>query len=400
MIKRFVGVMALLTITVFCLPTMVMAAKASEPKPIGLFATITSHYEEQDGTTTLFRQHLSEVRRVEEYDGNYSEMFRALDLWNTEEKKQMYSRRKKMIAAARGHLAEAPEYFHGYYDSQNVTVNRADSTAVSLLTLPADYMGGAHGMYGKYGVNFDTATGEKLKLSDVFGDVPQTAAVILERLYERYGTEPFFDHTAEKVEKALAENTVSWTLDNDGATFYFNPYELAPYAAGILSARVYFAFDKGLFKDKYRVTPAAYVLPIDDALPLVPDGQISFVKVAIIDGKCRVSAGEEEVLTDGNYSDEYGMFIHRSNGQNFVWVDVKNGDTDVREILVYALAPKLRYVGTLKRTFIDPDSNEHEQRRLWMTNPDGFMLYKNVTLKAESKTDIGSVGEDGMLVFG
>ena len=397
MIKKIIGLMAALVITAagFC-----AQAKSADPKPIGIFATITADYEEKDNDTLLLRQKWSTIWRVEEYGGENAEVFHALDMWNTDEKKRVYERRRKMLAAAKGHFAESPEYFNGYYDSMSVWINRADSLAVSLLTLPSDYTGGAHGMYGKYGVNFDTATGKKIELSDVFKDAEQTAKVVTERIFANYGEEFLFERTDEKILKDIVQNTASWTLDNDGVTFYFNPYALAPYAAGILTAKVYFDFDKEIFKDKYRITPTAYVSNISETLPLNINGEMSFVDVAVVGDKCRISVGAEEILAGDNVSDARGVFIHKSDGKNFVWADVKNNETGAREILVFAVEPNLHYVGTLKRTFFDPFGSDREQRRLWMTNPNGFMLYKNATLDGEGRTDIGSVGEDGMLVFG
>ena len=399
MIKRMVGLMAGAIILSACLAATVTEAVAI--KPIGLFATITCHHEEKEGDVTLLRQIWCDLRTVERYgDGRYDTIFNALDAWNGDEKKAMYERRKRMLAHVEEYGDKHSKYFNGYYDANNVRVNRADSLAVSFVTLPADYMGGAHGMHGVVGVNFDTATGKKLELHDVFSDAERTAAVVTERIFAQYGAEMLFDDPDKKILDAIVHETACWTLDNDGVTFYFNPYVLAPYASGVLSAKVYFDFDKSIFKEKYRAMPPAYATPIEETKPLSIDGQMSFVKVTMIEGKCRVHVGAEEVLTDGNRSDARGMFIHNGDGKNYVWVDIKNEDTGAREILVYALAPKLHYVGTLKRTFIDPASNEYEHRRLWMTNPDGFMIYKNVTLPGESKTDIGSVGENGLMVFG
>ena len=198
----------------------------------------------------------------------------------------------------------------------------------------------------------------------------------------------------------IVEEKASWSLDNDGVTFYFNPYAIAPYAAGILTAKVYFDFDKSIFKEKYRQQPMAFVTNFDGDILAELNGQMTPIRMTVNDEKLKVTVGAEELVADGNRKIPMGMFIKLADGKHFLWIDNENTDTGVREILVYVLEPNLRYVGTIKRTFVDPTSNEYEQRRLWMTNPYGFMLYKNVTLPGEDKTDIGSVGENGLLLFG
>ena len=393
--KIFIAVFAA-TIMMF---SGVSADEKNTPQPIGVFATLTVNHTEKDGDKTLLRQRWTQIRLL---DGA-SERFPALndavtEFYNGESKlaREWCANQKEI---ARKDAKERPEYFAGYFSANDIIINRADDTAFSFLELPASYTGGAHGMYGKFGQNLDTATGKKVELSDVFNDIDQTAAVVVERIFAQYGDEMLYE-PKEKITELIKTGRIVWTLDNDGVTFYFNPYEIAAYAAGILHAKVFFDFDKTLFKLKYSSSAKQFVTNFEGELSATINGKITPLSAEAYDGTCRVTAGAEEFTADGKYSDAFSMFIKQDKNKYFLWIDAKNDETEVREILVFALAPTLKYVGTLKHTFVDPESNEFEQRRLWMTNPDGFMIYKNVTRTGEDKTDIGSVGENGLLMYG
>ena len=57
-------------------------------------------------------------------------------------------------------------FFPTFESKHDVYVRRADTLATSLLEYSSSYEGGAHGMYGVWGRNYDSKTGKELELMD------------------------------------------------------------------------------------------------------------------------------------------------------------------------------------------------------------------------------------------
>ena len=144
--------------------------------------------------------------------------------------------------------SEETRQFLPFYEHARVYVKRADDRFVSLLLTDTSYAGGMHEFKAWSGYVYDTQSGKQLTLDDVFTSRSLLVQLLQEELLANYDEDLFFmDHIDESVEEYL-EESASFTLDPDGATFYFNPYELGPYASG--------AFEVKLYYDKY---PKAFV---------------------------------------------------------------------------------------------------------------------------------------------
>ena len=129
------------------------------------------------------------------------------------------------------YLNEAPEenpytvedevngYFSGQYGNYRTYI-------VEYYT----YTGGAHGLNTYTPLVFDTGTGLVVPEEDFFADgyKEPVSGMIREKLLEENEDIPLFDLFAVGANGAyeLSENGVSW---------YFQPYEIAPYAYGVLS---------------------------------------------------------------------------------------------------------------------------------------------------------------------
>ena len=109
-----------------------------------------------------------------------------------------------------------------------------------LSTLRIDdtrYEGGAHGMTSVIWQSFDPATGRRLRLSDLAtGAHRDSLRALAERAFrEAKGVAPGADLKAQGWfvwdggDFALPEN---FGVTRDGLVFHWNPYDIAPYAAG------------------------------------------------------------------------------------------------------------------------------------------------------------------------
>ena len=101
------------------------------------------------------------------------------------------------------------------------------------------YTGGAHGMYG-IGVDvFDMTTGEIVREEDLFAEgYEEGVAALLATSLEKYLAEAEEDADMMFGEPVPNGN---FGVSEEGVTWTFNPYEIAPYALGIIDLSVSWA---------------------------------------------------------------------------------------------------------------------------------------------------------------
>ena len=134
---------------------------------------------------------------------------------------------------------------------------RLDQSVLSLYGRIVTFSGAAHPETHFSSINYDLTNGNVLKLTDILlNDTSAEAvsnAVITaldeikteEQLYEGYA-----DFVLERFNKSLGSDR-SWHLDANGLTFYFSPYEIAPYASGDVSVTIPYNKLVGILKDDY-----------------------------------------------------------------------------------------------------------------------------------------------------
>ena len=143
-------------------------------------------------------------------------------------------------------------------------IRRADAKAVSVLNYWRDYSGGAHESYGYGAANFDTASGEEITLDDLLTDAGRLT------INARLGQELDALYTEIAPGYMLADyltDDYTFSLEPDGVTFWFNPYEIASYADGVLSAKLYFDRDADMLKPDYKGQDEAWFVEIGTEAP-------------------------------------------------------------------------------------------------------------------------------------
>lgn len=159
------------------------------------------------------------------------------------------------------------------------TVARADSTVTSFLTTQYVDYAGAHPGTVITTKNFDSATGNALDIYDVVeGDqIDGLPELIADSLIEKYGEDPFYDadNLATTIDDTLGMNSdLVFTVDYFGLTFYFSPYELAPYAWGSQAVTFRYEDYPDLVKAEYQQTAEDYIYPLDPyGVNTLPDGR-------------------------------------------------------------------------------------------------------------------------------
>lgn len=115
---------------------------------------------------------------------------------------------------------------------------RSQKTETYIFDI-ATYTGGAHGMPYTHTVTF-SSTGDTLALDKIFkntgsalGAISMYAKAELKNLGEYYVESFVEDGTAPRL-----ENYQNFVVTDSGITFIFDPYQVAPYAAGIQRVEV------------------------------------------------------------------------------------------------------------------------------------------------------------------
>lgn len=114
-----------------------------------------------------------------------------------------------------------------------VTYNKGVYTSVLFQTVQDT--GGAHPMTVRNSAVYDMQTGKALALTDLLkGDQQAIDQLILDGFSAQIKAQPeaFFPDVADTLKQAVANHTYSYYLSEDGLTFYFQLYQIAPYAAG------------------------------------------------------------------------------------------------------------------------------------------------------------------------
>ena len=148
--------------------------------------------------------------------------------------------------------AQLAEYGEVSFSEQSMELKHVQRGVYVFLFSGDDYCdGAAHPMGGVWSLNYDAECNQRLTLGDllrtdrqkevnrVYCDVVNQW--IVENDLQDYNSEPFSD--------LINFNSYgSWYIDKDGIVFIFNPYEVAPYAYGLVEITLPVRKYKHLFR--------------------------------------------------------------------------------------------------------------------------------------------------------
>lgn len=196
----------------------------------------------------------------------------------SKEEENFSSFTSNMINEAEDFFSEEPETFSSYYVDCRYETKRCDSSIISLQCCASVFSGGAHSNYTYRGLNFDTATGSLLTLSDITTDkdtmLKEAEDYIRTQLelprYQKVLPDSQEDITSAIKEQILTDET--WYFTNGGISFVSNTDVLAPHAAGPLFFTVpYQQF--GTLKPEYQYTgPLELSAPVGSTISANLDG--------------------------------------------------------------------------------------------------------------------------------
>ncbi len=281
------------------------------------------------------------------------------------------------------------EYETNLEATAEILPQRADETAVSCLESVFVYEGGVHGMYVYRGYNFAPASGEALTLDAVVTDLTALPEILAKKLTVKYD-EVALDNLLEIFSYYEADNYV-WTIDYDGITFWFAPYELASFAAGLLTAKIYYEEMPDLFVSDYTKAPEAY------ALTLLSDHEMEFgyenTKKVFSGTRPDPHGGSYQMLNvvvngvtyndEVNYAYSFDRFLVYSGGKYYLYC-VSYSDGDYNEFVALDLNDGVSEIMRLQRTqFASEMSGDAENfivYRPFFNDPSAFVLSTTVEI--------------------
>ena len=210
-------------------------------------------FEADDGTTILY----------ESYDeGAFSTADPSTEEWVNgiinDIGASYHAFSQEMLSNARTHYQDFKDTFYCYSNYLSMGVGRHDSRMLSLLTLNSVYSGGAHPGTVQSAYNLDLVQQKKLCLEDVIQ--PEGEKVIrqivqddLERRFIDGDTLMLYEEYTDTLDGMLSYGsmTQNWYMNQEGLVIYFNQYEIAPYAAGIIKVEIPYEDLVGILKEEY-----------------------------------------------------------------------------------------------------------------------------------------------------
>ncbi|MBE5822432.1 MAG: DUF3298 domain-containing protein [Butyrivibrio sp.] len=149
-------------------------------------------------------------------------------------------------------VSQGYNFIGPWYDVQRENIALLNDKILSFVTYYENFAGGAHGYHCRMGTTVDVKSGKEYELKEIL-DVSdeQLRAMIRDRIkiedadeYEDYWdlddslASYYIDPDAANEAGKDYVNHYNWTMDPKGIHFYFNPYDIAAYAFGIIDATV------------------------------------------------------------------------------------------------------------------------------------------------------------------
>ena len=290
----------------------------------------------------------------------------------------------------------------------SLSVERMDDQVLCLRQYSSSYTGGAHGYYYCTGHTFDAQTGEKLALTDVIADEQQMRAVLEEELLAAYDPEMFFD--LHETLTACPMEDFSWTVGPAGVTFFFNPYEIAAYAAGMQTVTLSFARYPELFTGRVTAASGAFVTCPAEGIPFILDLDGDGAEDNLLIGRGMdenyMFSGYEITMNGQTLKGEYDWFemmpvlLHTADGKCWLYLDCVS-ENEYHGISVIGFADGAPYLaGTIPGGFGRGYDEAAEGMRLYVpADPSCLRVDTRINMLGTWQgRRICSVGADGLPV--
>ena len=227
----------------------------TEPENTALLSVsvpaVTEEFHLEDGTT-LFSytgQHMELILPDEDVADRV-----ILDFLNRVD--QARADAEAILLAAQNDYQPEISWFPYFYQLI-YSPTRIDHGVLSLFGTRNSYSGAMHGSLSCVSANYDLATGDVLTLGSIMHENATKDAfitLIIEKLTESADTLGLFSGYEDGVRSRLGgdENLYEdFYFTDSGLSFFFAPYEIAPYSAGVITVEIPYQDLPGLIYDGY-----------------------------------------------------------------------------------------------------------------------------------------------------
>lgn len=223
------------------------------------------------------------------------------------------------------HKSEDSSFFPTYYNELTFTVTRADRSVLSFLVEYDSYYGGVHGLDNYTGLNYDVQTGELIaftELSENNDSFCQRMLAYQQELADSATYQEFmFPDAADKLEQVLYQ-AGRWYFSSSGLVCFSNPYELAPFYAGMIEFTVPYSELDGMgMKEKYRYEGTT-VIHLQSELPyfcdINGDGQEEEIQF-VIDKPGNTNTDVHFIIDGIDFASQHAELSERFSGNDYIW---------------------------------------------------------------------------------
>ena len=101
-----------------------------------------------------------------------------------------------------------------------------------------EYTGGAHGNIQVFSRNYACSDGRTVGLNDLFGNPKKALALMSELSRKKLLDQELPQDMVKAGTTPEADNFSTFLVEKDGLTLYFNPYQVGPWAAGVVTVKL------------------------------------------------------------------------------------------------------------------------------------------------------------------
>ena len=120
----------------------------------------------------------------------------------------------------------------------DITITRNDDKYLSLMEFVYEFAMGAHGNYVQNGYVYDVKTGKELRLEDFIKDKEEFRKFLKNWIKEHNDEYGMFDTANDTVDAYVDGKSDLQFYLTDKMVVVFQPYDVAPYAAGLIEINV------------------------------------------------------------------------------------------------------------------------------------------------------------------
>lgn len=349
-----------------------------------------AYFEEWNDNNVILNVSWNKIKLAEADQKKFPELKKTFDKHNKTAEDDAKTVMDELMLAAEE--SSGDEYNPLYLSCERkIFVQRADFNLVSYLEEEYSYLGGIHADYKYTASSFDPKTGKELILTDVLKATDELPQILSEKLLTKYDYVEFGDNQPLETLEYYAPEEYQWTMDYQGITFWFSPYDIAPYMVGALSVKLYFDEYTELFNEKYTKSPS------ENYVVAVPLGQTIDFDLSLGDSKTdtlylyeaadsygdynmlSVTVNENTDMDEENYANDFDVYLAYVGGKSYLYSDASS-DNDYHMFATWDLNKKIPvqtsvlYGTELDYEYIEEGKEEGYVYKAVLNNPDSFKL--------------------------